>query len=97
MKMLKRRYIRRARMKILVVVSIISIVATLKHIFTTLEKDSKYIAFENILVSEKPKKSNVFKSQHGSTDELNPHSKPAIRMNSKKPSTHVSKCGYNVS
>jgi len=66
--------------------------------FTTLEEDSKHNIVENISVSEKPKKSNDLKSQHGSTDERNPHSKPAIRtMNSKKPSTHVSKCGYNVS
>ncbi len=111
--MLKWRYIRRARVKVLAMISIISVVMTLKNFFTSshlmdstsnkpsaaLEEYSEYDTVENILVSEKPDKSNDLKLQHVSTDEphITTRSKSALTMSPKKSLNDVSKCGYNVS
>lgn len=108
--MLKRRYIKRARVKILAIVSVISVMVTLRILLTprhldnsstmsnaVLDEYSEYNLAENILSSEKSKQSIDFKSHHVSKEERLAYSKPGVTVNSKKNSSDVSKCGYNVS
>lgn len=86
MEMLKWRYIRRSRVKVLAIVSVICIAVTLKNYLTPshldrtsnrpstvlLEEYSEYDIVENILINGKTKKSNDnWKSQFDvSTEEL---------------------------